>query len=177
MSDLAIYRNEQHAIIRAMAVDAISMCKPAQWQQQYRSGYVEDLTKRHNDLEQLTATERLTQDCMTRARIHRVTSKGGFYAMVAKYGADEQERAMAVNELVALIDCEGVSDNFKRLIIWTWASVKIKRGFMERIVDMCEQSRRTVFRKKREILKQLDDFEKSLITDCSAILSDVIEKQ
>lgn len=177
MSDLAIYRNEQHAIIRAMAVDAISTCKPAQWQQQYRSGYVEDLTKRHNDLEQLTATERLTQDCMTRARIHRVTSKGGFYAVVAKYGADEQERAMAVNELVALIDCEGVSDNFKRLIIWTWASVKIKRGFMERIVDMCEQSRRTVFRKKREILKQLDDFEKSLITDCSAILSDVIEKQ
>jgi hypothetical protein len=177
MSALAIYRNEQHAIIRAMAVDAISTCKPAQWQQQYRSGYVEDLTKKHNDLEQLTATERLTQDCMTRARIHRVASKGGFYAMVAKYGADEQERAIAVNELVKLIDCEGVSDNFKRLIIWTWASVKIKRGVMERIVDMCEQSRRTVFRKKREILKQLDDFEKSLITDCSAILSDVIEKQ
>lgn len=177
MSDLAIYRNEQHAIIRAMAVDAISTCKPAKWQQQYRSGYVEDLTKKHSDLERLTLTERLTQDCITRSMLHRAATMGGFCAMVAKYGADEKERAMAVNELVALIDCDGVSNDFKKLIIWTWASVKIKRGFMERIVDMCEQSRRTVFRKKREILKQLDDFEKSVITDCSMILSDVIEKQ
>jgi len=172
MSDLAIYRNEQHAIIRAMAVDAISTCKPAQWQQQYRSGYVEDLTKRHNDLEQLTATERLTQDFMTRARIHRVTSKGGFFAMVAKYGADEQERAMAVNELVHLIDCDASSD-FKRLIIWTWASVKIKKGFMERVVDMCEQSRATIFRKKKIIIEQLNDFEKAVVSDVCVVLGDV----
>jgi hypothetical protein len=172
MSALAIYRNEQHAIIRAMSVDSISTCKPAQWQQQYRSGYVEDLTKKHNDLEQLTATERLTQDCMTRARIHRVTSKGGFYAMVAKYGADEQERAMAVNELVHLIDCDASSD-FKRLIIWTWASVKIKKGFMERIVDMCEQSRRTVYRRKKLIIEQLDNFEKAVVGDVGVVLCDV----
>ena len=174
MSDLAIYRNEQHAIIRAMSVDSISTCKPQSWQQQYRSGYVEDLTKKHSDLERLTATERLTQDCMTRARIHRVASKGGFYAMVAKYGADEQERANAVNELVRVVVCEGVSDDFKRLIIWTWASIKIKRGFIERIVDMCEQSRRTVYRKKRAIIEQLNDFERGVITDTSASLSDFL---
>ena len=173
MSDLAIYRNEQHAIIRAMAVDAISTCKPAQWQKQYSSGYVEDLTKKHSDLERLTATERLTQDCMTRARIHRVASKGGFYAMVAKYGADEQERANAVNELVRVVVCEGVSDDFKRLIIWTWASISIKRGFIERIVDMCEQSRATIFRKKRAITDQLNEMEKTVATDLSAILKDV----
>jgi len=166
----AVYRNEQHAIIRAMSVDSISTCKPAQWQQQYSSGYVEDLTKLHSDLEHLTATERLTQDCMTRARIHRTASKGGFYAMVAKYGADEQERAMAVNELVKLIDCDASSD-FKRLIIWSWASVKIKRGFMERIVDMCEQSRDTVFRKKKIIIGQLNQFENAVISDSSASLS------
>jgi len=170
MSDLAIYRNEQHAIIRAMSVDSISTCKPQSWQKQYSSGYVEDLTKKHSDLERLTATERLTQDCMTRARIHRVASKGGFYAMVAKYGADEQERAMAVNELVHLIDCDASSD-FKRLIIWSWASVKIKRGFMERIVDMCEQSRDTVFRKKKIIIGQLNQFENAVISDSSASLS------
>ena len=172
MSALAIYRNEQHAIIRAMSVDSISTCKPAQWQTQYSSGYVEDLTKKHSDLERLTATERLTQDCMTRARIHRVASKGGFYAMVAKYGADEQERAMAVNELVKLIDCDASSD-FKRLIIWTWASVKIKRGFIERIVDMCEQSRATIFRKKKIIIEQLNDFEKAVVSDVCVVLGDV----
>lgn len=172
MSDLAIYRNEQHAIIRAMSVDSISTCKPQSWQKQYSSGYVEDLTKKHSDLERLTATERLTQDCMTRARIHRVASKGGFYAMVAKYGADEQERAMAVNELVHLIDCDASSD-FKRLIIWTWASVKIKRGFMERVVDMCEQSRATIFRKKKIIIEQLNDFEKAVVSDVCVVLGDV----
>ena len=172
MSALAIYRNEQHAIIRAMSVDSISTCKPQSWQKQYSSGYVEDLTKKHSDLERLTATERLTQDCMTRARIHRVASKGGFYAMVAKYGADEQERAMAVNELVHLIDCDASSD-FKRLIIWTWASVKIKRGFIERIVDMCEQSRATIFRKKKIIIEQLNDFEKAVVSDVCVVLGDV----
>ena len=57
MSCLAVYRNEQHAIIRAMAVDSISTCKPAQWQTQYSSGYVEALTKntaRLNHCRQMT---------------------------------------------------------------------------------------------------------------------------
>ena len=169
----AVYRNEQHAIIRAMAVDSISSCKPAQWQTQYSSGYVEDLTKKHSEIESMSANDRLTQDSMTRARIHRNTSLSAFYAVVAKYGADEQERANAVNELVRVIICEGVSDDFKRLIIWTWASVSVKRGFIERIVDMCDLSRRTIFYKKKLITQQLDELEKTVSTDLSVILKDV----
>ena len=110
---------------------------------------------------------------MTRARIHRNTSQSAFYAVVAKYGADEQERANAINELVRVVVCDGVSDDFKRLIIWTWASISIKRGFIERIVDMCEQSRATIFRKKRAITDQLNELEKTVATDLSAILKDV----
>ena len=173
MSSLAVYRNEQHAIIRAMAVDSIPSCKPAQWQAQYSSGYVEDLTKKHSEVESLSANDRLTQDSMTRARIHRNTSLSAFYAVVAKYGADEQERANAVNELVKAVVCDGVSDDFKRLIIWTWASVSVKRGFIERIVDMCDQSRATIFRKKKAIIEQLDELEKTVRSDLSAILKDV----
>ena len=94
-------------------------------------------------------------------------------AMLTKYGADEQERANAVNELVKAVVCDGVSDDFKRLIIWTWASVSVKRGFIERIVDMCEQSRATIFRKKRAITDQLNELEKTVATDLSAILKDV----
>lgn len=169
----AVYRNEQHAIIRAIAVDSISTCKSAQWQTQYSSGYVEDLTKKHSEIESLSANDRLTQDSMTRARIHRNTSLSAFYAVVAKYGADEQERANAVNELVKAVVCEGVSDDFKRLIIWTWASVSVKRGFIERIVDMCDQSRATIFRKKKAIVEQLDELEKTVRSDLSAILKDV----
>ena len=173
MSSLAVYKNEQHAIVRAMSLDAITTCKPAQWQRQYSSGYVEDLTKKHSEIESLSANDRLTQDSMTRARIHRNTSQGAFYAVVAKYGADEQERANAVNELVRVIICDGVSDDFKRLIIWTWASISVKRGFIERIVDMCELSRRTIFYKKKLITQQLDELEKTVRSDLSVILKDV----
>ena len=173
MSELAIYRDEQHAIVRAMSLDAITTCKPAQWQSQYSSGYVEDLTKKHIETESLSANDRLTQDSMTRARIHRNTSRSAFYAVVAKYGADEQERANAVNELVKAVVCDGVSDDFKRLIIWTWASISIKRGFIERIVDMCDLSRRTIFYKKKLITQQLDELEKTVSTDLSVILKDV----
>ena len=173
MSCLAVYRNEQHAIIRAMAVDSIPSCKPAQWQTQYSSGYVEDLTKKHSETESLSANDRLTQDSMTRARIHRNTSQSAFYAVVAKYGADEQERANAVNELVKAVVCDGVSDDFKRLIIWTWASISVKRGFIERIVNMCDQSRATIFRKKKAIVEQLDELEKTVKSDLSAVLKDV----
>lgn len=173
MSCLAVYRNEQHAIIRAMAVDSISTCKPAQWQKQHSSGYVEDLTKKHSEIESLSANDRLIQDSMTRARIHRNTSQSAFYAVVAKYGADEQERANAINELVRVVVCDGVSDDFKRLIIWTWASISIKRGFIERIVDMCDLSRRTIFYKKKLITQQLDELEKTVSTDLSVILKDV----
>ena len=169
----AVYRNEQHAIIRAMAVDSIPSCKPAQWQKQYSSGYVEELTKKHSEIESLSANDRLTQDSMTRARIHRNTSQSAFYAVVAKYGADEQERANAVNELVRVVVCEGVSDDFKRLIIWAWASISVKRGFIERIVNMCDQSRATIFRKKKAIVEQLDELEKTVKSDLSAVLKDV----
>lgn len=173
MSSLAVYRNEQHAIIRAMAVDSIPSCKPAQWQRQYSSGYVEDLTKKHSEVESLSANDRLTQDSMTRARIRRNTSRSAFYAVVAKYGADEQERANAINELVRVVICDGVSDDFKRLIIWTWASISVKRGFIERIVDMCDLSRRTIFYKKKLITQQLNELEKTVSTDLSVILKDV----
>lgn len=168
---MGVYRDEQHAAIRAAAVDAISTCKPAQWQAQYSSGYVEELTKRHDDTEHLSAADRLTQDCMTRALMHRTVSRGAFYAMVAKYGADEQERAQAVNELVSLVQVKA-PDNFKRMMIWTWASVAVKRGVIERIVDMGDQAARTLYRKRATVLQQLRDFEDAALGELSAVLSE-----
>lgn len=166
---MGVYRDEQHAAIRAAAVDAISTCKPAQWQAQYSSGYVEELTKRHDDTEHLSAADRLTQDCMTRALMHRTVSRGAFYAMVAKYGADEQERAMAVNELVGLVQVKA-PDSFKRMMIWTWASVAVKRGVVGKIIDMGEQARATLFRKRRAILDQLQAFEDAALRDLAVVL-------
>ena len=166
----ATYRDEQHAAIRAVSVDAISTCKPSGWQQQHSSGFVEELTRRKDgDVERLTPFDRLTQDCMTRALIHRTVTRGSFYALVAKYGADEAERASAVNHLVRLVDVQA-SDDFKRIMIWTWASVAVKRGVVGKIIDMGEQARRTLFRKRRAILDQLQGFEDAALSDLAVVL-------
>lgn len=172
MSELAIYRDEQHAVIRAMTIDAITSCKPAQWQQQYSSGYVEDLTHKHSDLERLTITERLTQDSMTRAKIHRAVSKGSFLAIVAKYSADDNERVKAINELANLLDTKA-TEKVRRLIIWMWACVAIRRGMKTQIAETQEQSRITFYNRRREIFKQLNDWEKQAVTDASVVLSGV----
>ncbi|WP_297925774.1 hypothetical protein [uncultured Agitococcus sp.] len=174
MSDLAIYRNEQHAIIRAIVL--IPDYSSQYWQQQYKSGYVEELTKKHSDLERLSKKDRLTQDSLCYSRIHRNLARGGFHAMVAKYAINEDERVNSVNELVELIDCKGVDKNFKRLIICTWISKDSKRGFMERIVDMCDKSRRSVFYKKKIIIEQLEEFEKSVLSDSGSLLSSYLQK-
>lgn len=167
----ATYRNEQHAAIRAVSVDAISTCKPSGWQQQHSSGFVEELTKRKEEVEHLTPFDRLTQDCMTRALVHRTVTRGSFYALVAKYGADEQERAHAVNELVKLVSVDA-TDDFKRMMIWTWASVAVKRGVVGRIIDMGEQARATLFRKRRAILDQLQALEDAALRDIAVVLGE-----
>ncbi len=167
----ATYRNEQHAAIRAVSVDSISTCKPSGWQQRHSSGYIEELTKRIQEVEHLAPFDRLTQDCMTRALVHRTVTRGSFYALVAKYGADEQERADAVNHLVHLVEVKA-GDDFKRMMIWTWASVAVKRGVVGKIVDMGEQSRATLFRKRRVILDQLQGFEDAALRDLAVVLGE-----
>lgn len=172
MSELAIYRDEQHAVIRAMTIDAITSCKPAQWQQQYSSGYVEDLTAKHSDLERLTMTERLTQDAMTRAKIHRAVSKGSFLAIVAKYSADENERAVAINELAAMLESKATA-KVRAIIIWMWACIAIRKGVTEQIANTGEQSRITFYRRRREIFEQLNNWERQAVSDASIVLGGV----
>ena len=40
-------------------------------------------------------------------------------------------------------------------------------------MDMCDQSRATIFRKKKAIVEQLDELEKTVKSDLSAVLKDV----
>lgn len=166
---LKIYRDEQHAIVRAMTIDAITSCKPADWQKQYNSGYVEDLTKKHSDLERLTLTERLTQDSIMRARIHKTVSKGSFLAITAKYSIDERERVQAINSLANMLDSKA-SDKVKRLIIWMWACVNVRRGVKEHIANSQEHSRMTFYNRRREIFEQLTALENQALSDVSMIL-------
>ena len=111
---MAIYRNEVSAVVCAVNAGLTPILAIQSWQGQYKSGFVEDLTKRHSDTEKLNAIDKLAQDSITRARIKRNAKRECFYALVAKYGADDADRANAVNELVKLcdIDCTVEGKNF-----------------------------------------------------------------
>lgn len=165
-----IYRDGQHAMIRAAAVDTISTSKPAEWQQQYHSGFVDSLTARA-ETESLPPADRLAQDSMTRALIKRTVKRAAFYAMVAKYSANEPERAKAIEELAKLSDVNA-SHKFKLVMIWSWASEHVKRGVIAEMVSKGGQSRRTLERRRHAIIKWLNSLESEVITDISVVLKE-----
>jgi hypothetical protein len=172
---MAIYRSELSAIVCAVNAGMTPIMTVQSWQGQYKSGFVEDLTKRHSDTEKLNAIDKLAQDSITRARIKRNAKRGGYFALVAKYGADEQDRANAVNELVKI--CEiSTTDEGKRLLIWLWAvEGKQRRGIIEQVMDFFNQvSRSTFFRRKKEVFIWLDDLESLVISEAKEVLGSVL---
>ena len=172
---MAIYRSELSAIVCGVNAGITPILAIQSWQGQYKSGFVEDLTKRHSDTEKLNAIDKLAQDSITRARIKRNAKRGGYFALVAKYGADEQERANAVNELVKL--CEiSTTDEGKRLLIWLWAvQGKQRRGIIEKVNDFLSQvSRSTFFRRKKEVFIWLNDLESLVRSEAKEVLGSVL---
>ena len=172
---MAIYRNEICAVVCGVNAGTMGMYAMQVWQGQYKSGFVEDLTKRHSDTEKLNAIDKLAQDSITRARIKRNVKRDGYFALVAKYGADEQERANAVNELVKLCDID-CTDEGKRLLIWLWAvEGKQRRGIIEQVMDFFNQvSRSTFFRRKKEIFIWLDDLESLIRSEAREVLGSML---
>lgn len=172
---MAIYRSELSAIVCGVNAGVTPIMAVQSWQGQYKSGFVEDLTKRHSDTEKLNAMDKLAQDSITRARIKRNAKRGGYFALVAKYGADEQERANAVNELVKM--CEiSATDEGKRLLIWLWAvEGKQRRGIIEKVNDFLSQvSRSTFFRRKKEVFIWLNDLESLVRSEAKEVLGSVL---
>lgn len=172
---MAIYRSELSAIVCGVNAGMTPIVAVQSWQGQYKSGFVEDLTKRHSDTEKLNAIDKLAQDSITRARIKRNAKRGGYFALVAKYGADEQERANAVNELVKM--CEiSTTDEGKRLLIWLWAvDGKQRRGLIKQALDLFSSvSERTFFRRKKEMFDWLNELEGLAISEVKEVLGDVL---
>jgi len=172
---MAIYRSELSAIVCAVNAGMTPIMTVQSWQGQYKSGFVEDLTKRHSDTEKLNAIDKLAQDSITRARIKRNASRGCFYVIVAKYGADEADRANAVNELVKLCDIDCTEEG-KRLLIWLWAvEGKQRRGIIGQALDLFSGvSERTFFYKKKQVFNWLDDLESLAISEAKEVLGSML---
>lgn len=172
---MAIYHSELSAIVCGVNAGVTPILAIQSWQGQYKSGFVEDLTKKRGDTEKLNAIDKLAQDSITRARIKRNAKRGGYFALVAKYGADEQERANAVNELVKLCDIDCTEEG-KRLLIWLWAvEGKQRRGIIEQVMDFFNQvSRSTFFRRKKEVFIWLNDLESLVRSEAKEVLGSVL---
>lgn len=172
---MAIYRSELSAIVCGVNAGMTPIVAIQSWQGQYKSGFVEDLTKRHSDTEKLNAIDKLAQDSIARARIKRNAKWECFCALVAKYSADEAERANAVNELVKLCDIKCTEEG-KRLLIWLWAvEGKQRRGIIEQVMDFFNQvSRSTFFRRKKEIFIWLDDLESLIRSEARDVLGSML---
>lgn len=172
---MAFYRSELSAIVCGVNAGMIPNYSIQAWQGQYKSGFVEDLTKKHSDIERLSKTDRMTQDSITRARIKRNDKRGGYYVLVAKYGIDEQERVNAVHELVKMCDVN-CSEDGKKFLIGLWAiNSKQRKGIVGQALDLfngvCE---RTFFYKKKQVFDWLNELEGLAISEAKEVLAGVL---
>lgn len=113
---MGIYRDVGHVIARVMSIDTIDGTKKAAWQQQYQSGFPES---RHGG-EGLSEQERLTQDSMTRAALHRELPELAWQVLVAKYSINDVEVIRAVHWLVPRVACPA-HHLFRMKCVTAWA--------------------------------------------------------
>lgn len=112
-----IYRDVSHVVARVMSIETIDGTAKAGWQQRYQAGFPEG---RRGSGEGLTEEERLAQDSMTRAALHRALSPAAWHALVAKYSINDREVLEAVQWLVARVEAPA-HHLFKMKCVTAWA--------------------------------------------------------
>lgn len=113
---MSIYRDVGHVIARVMSIDTIDGTKNPGWQRRYQAGFPES----RPGGEGLSPEERLTQDSMTRAALHRELPALAWQVLVAKYSINDVEVAQAVHWLIARVECPA-HHLFKMKCITAWA--------------------------------------------------------
>lgn len=97
---MSVYRDAGHCIARVMSIETNTCTPQSAWQKRYQSGFPELPPPGSG----LSAEERLTQDAMTRALIHRELHPHQWAALVAKYSINEWEVVEAVGYLVRHVE-------------------------------------------------------------------------
>lgn len=121
---MGIYRDEVHAVKRAMTVDRLGQPKPAGWQMQYRPGFLEGFAS--SDCEAMSRDDMRDQDSQARALIHRCLLPEQWWALVALYALDDAEREAACLCLAAAVQTPADA-LFKGVAIGTWAFADKRR--------------------------------------------------
>ena len=121
-----IYRDAGHCIARVMSIETNDGTAKSGWQMKYQSGWPEI-----RNPSELTAEERLTQDCMARAILHKYLPDELWHALVAKYSINDMEVAESVRWLVPRV-VSPAPHLFKTKCVTCWAVPRrLPAGFYE----------------------------------------------
>lgn len=114
---MTVYRDVGHVIARVMSIETIDGTKKAGWQQRYQSGYPDSVGGAGGGLSE---EERLTQDSMTRAALHRELPEMAWNVLVAKYSINDREVLASTQWLLPRVD--GAAHHlFKSKCLTAWA--------------------------------------------------------
>jgi hypothetical protein len=149
------YRNVDHAVSSAVSVGSVGVPAAAKWQSQYSTGFVESLTAKNDDTIKMSRSDRLHQAAITARAIHKLTSEIQWAAFLAKHSQFESEQVSCIQQLADYVSSD-MPRHFILLSVSSWASTALRKLITEKILTMdSEKSRRTIFRRRDHIHKQL----------------------
>ena len=157
------YRNVDHAVSSAVSVGSVGVPAAAKWQSQYSTGFVESLTAKNDDTIKMSRSDRLLQAALTAKAIHEETNDIQWAAFLAKYSQLEAVQVSCIQKLADYVSSD-MPRHFILLSVSSWASTALRKLITEKILTMdSEKSRRTIFRRRNHIHKQLRDLEWSAL--------------
>jgi len=158
------YRNVNHAVSSAVSVGSVGIPTAAKWQSQYSTGFVESLTAQNDDTVKLSRSDRLWQAAITASAIHDLTGDIQWAAFLAKHSQFTPERIKAIQKLADYVISD-MPKKFKLLSVASWSSIVDRKTITEKVLSIDnEKSRRTIFRRRNAIYKQLRDLEWSALS-------------
>lgn len=119
---MSVYRDVAQAIARIMSIETIDGTAKALWQDQYQSGWPELREKGSG----LSSGERLAQDSMTRAALHRALPEVYWHVLTARFSINDHEVIESIRWLVPRVESPA-HHLFKMKCVTAWAIPK-KRG-------------------------------------------------
>ncbi|WP_462382275.1 hypothetical protein [Pseudomonas sp. Marseille-QA0892] len=113
---MTAYNDAAHAIARAMSIETNDGTAKSGWQMRYQAGFPEP---RGNGTG-LSPDERLTQDAITRAILHKYLPEAAWHAIVAKYSINDVEVRDSVLWLIRRVQSPA-HHLFKTKCVTAWA--------------------------------------------------------
>lgn len=117
---MTVYRDAAHCIARVMSIETNDGTTKSGWQMKYQAPGWPETRKAGSGL---SDEERLTQDSMTRALLHRELSAAQWHSLVARRSINDMEVAQSIHWLAANATTPA-SNTFRMKAVTAWVLPK-----------------------------------------------------